>query len=619
MLSLKMARKSYRLSEKLRLIDPMEKENGRNIQLLSVQFNISCMTLFHWWYARNELKSKANLLTIKPTTKHIKFSDYPDVDEALFMYVLNMRSRTPPIPLSRAWALQKATFFARKFGYKIPMDETISEGFLRKWQERRKISLESIHGESASAPVTSVREWKSITFPSILERFNLEDIYNADETGLYYQCFYPRQSLVLHDQKAVGEKQSKARVTILFCVSATGQKLKPLVLGKSRNPRGLPKDKSSLPVLYHQTNNAWMTTPAFYEWIKVFSRHIELSGRRVCLILDNCPSHKLQEFFSPQVELCFYPPNTTSVLQSLDVGIIKVFKQYYKRHLLEEFIESAENEQPFEWTMRKTVELIDTCWKKVSVSTIRNCFAHTGISEELWRRYRTGHTSPTTSIHTPFPPPGISQTNDFSSSETTSDGETGSEPSTRSLLSSSLISFSEKSSTVGGAETLEDIASDESTESEDCTDFFCPECLNQENEIAGDGIHEMEKEKRSKIKTLSLGSRIISNEELVNIVQARVGREFIPSFEEFVNSDMGIPTHGEMDEEEIVGEVKQKLERQQIRAGTSLKAAGNPLKVVPDEKREEDAVDRKNLFRAFGVLKRNGKTGSNWKNEKNCS
>lgn len=62
------------------------------------------------------------------------------------------------------------------------------------------------------------------------------DIFNCDETGLFYRAL-PTRSLVACGDSCKGGKHSKERITIHLCVSATGEKLMPLVIGKSANPR----------------------------------------------------------------------------------------------------------------------------------------------------------------------------------------------------------------------------------------------------------------------------------------------------------------------------------------------------------------------------------------------
>ncbi|ESO00396.1 hypothetical protein HELRODRAFT_175813 [Helobdella robusta] len=57
-----------------------------------------------------------------------------------------------------------------------------------------------------------------------------ENIFNADETGLYYRSLLQR-SLVLKSDKRKGIKTAKEKITVLLACSQTGEKLPPLVIG----------------------------------------------------------------------------------------------------------------------------------------------------------------------------------------------------------------------------------------------------------------------------------------------------------------------------------------------------------------------------------------------------
>ena len=72
--------------------------------------------------------------------------------------------------------------------------------------------------------------------PSIIEGYELKDVFNADETGLFFRGL-PERSLVVKKGERKGGKKAKERITLLLCCSATGEKLEPLILGKSANPR----------------------------------------------------------------------------------------------------------------------------------------------------------------------------------------------------------------------------------------------------------------------------------------------------------------------------------------------------------------------------------------------
>ena len=57
--------------------------------------------------------------------------------------------------------------------------------------------------------------WEQTTLPAILSSYNLADIYNADEFGLFYQAL-PEKSLHLKSEKCVGGKHSKIRLNVSF-------------------------------------------------------------------------------------------------------------------------------------------------------------------------------------------------------------------------------------------------------------------------------------------------------------------------------------------------------------------------------------------------------------------
>ena len=74
----------------------------------------------------------------------------------------------------------------------------------------------------------------------MIERENLrgEQIYNADETGLYYRCLPDRTLAAKEEKAAPGFKKSKDRFTLMACSNVTGvHKLKMVLIGTSKKPR----------------------------------------------------------------------------------------------------------------------------------------------------------------------------------------------------------------------------------------------------------------------------------------------------------------------------------------------------------------------------------------------
>ena len=72
--------------------------------------------------------------------------------------------------------------------------------------------------------------------PGISERYAPVDIYNCDETGLYYRAL-PDSGIVYKHEKPQGSKLNKERITVLACANMNGSDKRTLfVIGKAANP-----------------------------------------------------------------------------------------------------------------------------------------------------------------------------------------------------------------------------------------------------------------------------------------------------------------------------------------------------------------------------------------------
>ena len=93
-----------------------------------------------------------------------------------------------------------------------------------------------------------VAGWNEITLPTLLSNFDLENIYNANKFGLFYQCL-PDKSYQLKTENCSGGKHSKIRITGLVAANAVGNKLllvKQKILGVLKTLRNFPVTKKEL-------------------------------------------------------------------------------------------------------------------------------------------------------------------------------------------------------------------------------------------------------------------------------------------------------------------------------------------------------------------------------------
>ncbi|XP_064083041.1 tigger transposable element-derived protein 1-like [Macrobrachium nipponense] len=172
------------------------------------------------------------------------------------------------------------------------------------------------------------------------EEYLPEQIFNVDETGLFWKRMPERTYIHKEASSMPGFKAFKDRLTLLLGGNVAGFKLKPFLIYHSENPRAFKNvSKYTLPVYFRSNRKAWMTQTLFEDWfVNCFIPQV----REYCLekgipfnillLLDNAPGHPPHlADLNPDVKVVFLPPNTTPILQPMDQGSIAAFKANYLR------------------------------------------------------------------------------------------------------------------------------------------------------------------------------------------------------------------------------------------------------------------------------------------------
>ena len=92
-----------------------------------------------------------------------------------------------------------------------------SEGWLDRVKRRHGIRGRQLSGEAASVNKVVVTNWMK-QIPELIEGYNQKDVFNCDETGLYYKQS-TSLSLVMPGDSCHGGKAQKERITLLICCS----------------------------------------------------------------------------------------------------------------------------------------------------------------------------------------------------------------------------------------------------------------------------------------------------------------------------------------------------------------------------------------------------------------
>lgn len=78
--------------------------------------------------------------------------------------------------------------------------------------------------------------WNEIYLLTILTKYELKYIYNANEFGLFYQVL-PDKFLYYKGERCSGGKHSKVKLPRMAAGKAMGEKLAMFVIGKFTKPR----------------------------------------------------------------------------------------------------------------------------------------------------------------------------------------------------------------------------------------------------------------------------------------------------------------------------------------------------------------------------------------------
>ena len=126
-----------------------------------------------------------------------------------------------------------------------------------------------------------------------------------------------------------------------------------------------------------------MTSVIFDNWLKKWNFQLKTkeNDRKICFIIDNCSAHALLENYS-NIEVLFLPPNTTSLSQPCDAGIIYSFKAKYRQFLLEKIIQNHDDAQIFgKINFLDALRIVRRAWDAVTLQTVKKCFQKVGVVE----------------------------------------------------------------------------------------------------------------------------------------------------------------------------------------------------------------------------------------------
>lgn len=169
-------------------------------------------------------------------SRRLKSCEFKDVEECVLKWLKQCRDKK--ITIGGPILQEKAQQFAVELGHE---KFRASNGWLQNFKKRNEIVFRKICGESGSVNETVCDDWKD-KLAELTAGYDPEDIFNADETGLFYKCL-PDKTLLFKGDECNGGKK------------------------------------------------AWMTSNAFSNWLQSLDKEMKKKNKKIIMFIDNCTAH----------------------------------------------------------------------------------------------------------------------------------------------------------------------------------------------------------------------------------------------------------------------------------------------------------------------------------------
>ena len=219
--------KQFTIEERLKHLKDAAKMPGSDAAYCKIH-NIPKSTFGSW-----KSDYKENKLISIPGDNHRfrnKSSEFRPVEDELVKYINRRNELYKRDKCGLSWLVLKTK--AREIADRIiPLVQfSVSDGWISSVLKRNDLIRHSLHGEAAEVD-------EAVAGPAMAKFRNdladlcnrycvmMEEIYNADQTGLYYQKL-PNQSYCKEEERrsmrGVKQMKDKERLTIMVCTSCVG-------------------------------------------------------------------------------------------------------------------------------------------------------------------------------------------------------------------------------------------------------------------------------------------------------------------------------------------------------------------------------------------------------------
>ena len=353
-----MQRKRWTHSQKLAILSELDApiEEGGAVKAVARRYGLTPVQVRKWRANKNLMMEQRR--SKKALSKGRK-SSIQHLEEPLLAWA--MTQRAADIPLTYRHLQAKACRLDENFRN---LSQLSQYGQIRRLCQINAFVLRRGTTQAAQHPqetLDNALEWLAIMRPlASAPTQEKKFVLNMDQTPIYFSM-PPGRTLELQGSNRVGVRttsNSTERATCSLCVSADGDKLKPMLIFKGQ-PNGriakreLPEFETRNDIFLACQENAWQNDRNMIEWIDnclVPWCQQRAAGAPVLLLLDSFSAHhsasttqKLNELGIQKYKL---PGGCTGLIQPVDCGIGKPFKDRIRDKWWDHIIEEQESDSP---------------------------------------------------------------------------------------------------------------------------------------------------------------------------------------------------------------------------------------------------------------------------------
>ncbi|KAH9094307.1 hypothetical protein Ae201684P_016917 [Aphanomyces euteiches] len=356
-------------------------KSGKSAYAIAKKHGVQTGQVIRWAASLEHLKATAEkgpgLMTINPGRKVEK----PDVEAEVLEFYEELRN--DDLAVSTKMLVLKAMSIDRTFH---SGDRKKLNWWVYDFLERNDLSIRrpTRQGQKISGHLQAIKDdfvgainARFLPFGT-LANVSLERFVNMDETPVNFE---PEviTTVAKKGSKTVPARvcsSHNSRVTVCLAITATGAKLPPYVVLK-----GVPGAR-------HLSKKAWMDADTTHGWLDAVWKPFATAGGPSLLLLDDYKCHKQSSFATAlaklDTELEIIPGGYTCVLQPLDVGIMKPFKDRIRHEYMMWAVENMAGKISCPSPSREIVlTWIDLSWSALTHEMILNVWRRCGYSCEV--------------------------------------------------------------------------------------------------------------------------------------------------------------------------------------------------------------------------------------------